>query len=201
MCSTLCPHRGPEVGGRKFYGRWLLAIAKADALRNEIANDRDPFSSTEDLPQFATHATALLSRFDKNSAIAMIPMHVWAEYKAFATLVEMGFIRTGHRYQMMIPSNLNMAKVENAAQTLAETNFDQDEWVWQGPLVTITHAQARAWQDCLSLMGEGPRSAEREWLLGRARRRKARRVGSKEDGPIKGARSCVGIPEFGGSPS
>ena len=143
---------GPRLGDAKFYGRWLLAIAKADALRNEIADDRDPFSSTEDLPQFATHATALLSRFDKNSAIAMIPMHVWAEYKAFATLVEMGFfIRTGHRYQMMIPSNLNMAKVENAAQTLAETNFDQDEWVWQGPLVTITHAQARAWQDCLSL--------------------------------------------------
>ena len=143
------------------------------------------------------------SRFDKNSAIAMIPMHVWAEYKAFATLVEMGFfIRTGHRYQMMIPSNLNMAKVENAAQTLAETNFDQDEWVWQGPLVTITHAQARAWQDCLSLMGEGPRSAEREWLLGRARRRKARRVGSKEDGLKREHDPVSAFPKSrGGSPS
>jgi hypothetical protein len=81
-------------------------------------------------------------------------------------MVEMGFfVLTGQRYQMVIPTQLIMAKVKRAALKLAQT---EDEECYLHPeylVATMPYAEAKAWQNRLREMGDDHRNADRLLLL------------------------------------
>jgi len=61
---------GPKWGDAEFYGRWLLAAGKAEALWKEAVNDNSFKRQIElvtafYIPDFGIGATVLLSRFEK----------------------------------------------------------------------------------------------------------------------------------------
>jgi len=77
-------------------------------------------------------------------------------------MVEMGFfILTGERYQMVIPTKLNIGKVKRAVLKFARTE-DEDGLLRPENLVaTMPYAKAKAWQRRLRTMGESRRLAGR----------------------------------------
>ena len=110
---------GPRWGDAKFYGKWLLAAAKAEALWKKAINDPS-FEKQVDrltiafIPDLGIGATDILSRLKTNFVSFAIPLNaIGAEdgelVEEFTVMVEMGFFTlTGQRYQMTIPENLNM---------------------------------------------------------------------------------------------
>ena len=61
---------GPRWGDAEFYGRWLLAAAKAEALWKEAISDPSFQKQIEVvkvlvIPDFSIAATVLLSKFEK----------------------------------------------------------------------------------------------------------------------------------------
>jgi hypothetical protein len=80
------------------------------------------------IPDFGIGATVLLSRFEKNLTSVTVGLNSedMEEFNEFAMMVEMGFfILTGERYQMVIPTKLNMGKVKRAVLKFARTE-DED---------------------------------------------------------------------------
>jgi len=162
---------GPMWGDAKFYGKWLLAAAKADALwKNAI---KDPsFAKQVDglmmasIPDFGIGATVLLSRIEKNLASFMVCLNGEEEVAEFVMMAEMGFFAlTGQRYQMVTPTRLNMQKVKNAALRFARTE-DAEYYLHPEYLVaTMQYAEAVAWQSRLRQMDEVHRHADRHLLL------------------------------------
>ena len=78
------------------------------------------------IPDFGIGATILLSRFEKNLASVTVGLNSEdiEEFNEFAMMVEMGFfILTGERYQMVIPTKLNMGKVKSAVLKFARTKM------------------------------------------------------------------------------
>ena len=91
------------------------------------------------IPDFAIGATVLLSRFEKNLASVTVGLNRddGDEFNDLAMMVEMGFfIRTGKRYQMVIPTDLNMETVERAVLKFARTE-DEDGCLRPESLVAI----------------------------------------------------------------
>ena len=65
---------GPRWGDAEFYGRWLLAAAKAEALWKEAISDpsfekRIELVKVLVIPDFGIASTVLLSKFEKNSLL------------------------------------------------------------------------------------------------------------------------------------
>ena len=65
---------GPRWGDAEFYGKWLLAAAKAEALWKEAVNDPSFKKQIEPVtmlytPDFSIGATVLLSRFEEESLL------------------------------------------------------------------------------------------------------------------------------------
>jgi hypothetical protein len=165
---------GPNWANADFYGRWLQAAAKADAIWKRAIKD----SSFENevarllvvsIPDFSIGATVLLSRLEKN--LASFTIHLNGEEDVelvdeFVLMAEMGFfVLTGQRYQMVIPTRLNMDKVKRAALKFAQTE-DEDCYLHPEHLVaTMPYAEAAAWQHRLRDMDEAHRQADRLLLL------------------------------------
>ena len=97
-------------------------------------------------PDFSIGATVLLSRFEKNLfSITVGPTNEDVEVSnEFAMMVELGFfVLTGERYQMVIPTKLNMGKVKRAASKFARTE-DADGVLHPEYLVaTMSYARAQ----------------------------------------------------------
>ena len=123
-----------------------------------------------EIPNFSIGATVLLSRIEKNLAsfIVRLNSEEVTLVEEFAMMVGMGFfILTGQRYQMVIPTRLNMAKVKRSVLKFAQTE-DQDSYLHPEYLVaTMPHAEGKAWQERLRVMDEAHRCADRLLLLGR----------------------------------
>jgi hypothetical protein len=153
-----------------FYGSWLLAIAKADALWKEAIKDPRFNKKVErpmvvSIPDFSIGGTILLSRLEKNLASFLVDLNA-EEGEEFVMMVEMGFfVLTGQRYQMVIPAHLDMKTVEIAALKLAQTE-DEEYYLHPERLVaTMPYTQAEEWQARLRLMDEDLRCADRILLL------------------------------------
>jgi hypothetical protein len=118
---SYCLVEGPRWADTEFYGSWLLAIAKADAigpaarcslLWKEAIKDHS-FEKEVDrlmvvfIPDFSITATVLLSRLETNLASFLVELDE-EEGEEFVMMVEMGFFAlTGQRYQMVIPAHLD----------------------------------------------------------------------------------------------
>ena len=164
---------GPRWGDAEFYGKWLLAVAEADALWEEAIKDVDfseqPHALAWDvLPYFGVSAVCLLSQLKKNHSSILLGLKrdEWC-FDAFAMMVDMGFfVLTGERYQMVVPTGLNMGKVKTAALKLNETAVDQKWNIHPEFLVaTMPYRQAKEWQARLRRMDEDQRCADRLLLL------------------------------------
>jgi hypothetical protein len=162
---------GPMWADTKFYGKWLLAAAKADALWKKSISDPS-FQEQVDrlmityIPDFNIGATVLLSRLEQNLASFVVSLNGEEEPEEFAMMIGMGFfVLTGHRYQMVIPARLTLGSVKKAVLRLAQT---EDEECFLHPeyiVTTMPFAEANAWQRRLRRMDEAHRQADRQVLL------------------------------------
>jgi hypothetical protein len=108
------------------------------------------------IPHFNICATVLLSYLKENLASLVVPLDDWD----FIMMVEMGFfVRTGQRYQVVIPSRLTMGKVKGAALKMAQAEYPRRL------VTTMRYAEAKAWQARLRGMDEDQRCADRHLLL------------------------------------
>jgi hypothetical protein len=90
---------GPRWADAEFYGRWLLAAAKAEMLWREAYEDPSFLEKVMlvtmcYIPDFAFGATVLLSRFEKNLASVTIGLNSddGEEFNELAMMCEMGFL-------------------------------------------------------------------------------------------------------------
>jgi hypothetical protein len=164
---------GPRWGDGKFYGRWLIAAAEAQALWKEALKNPNFQKQVDRLcmlayPDFGMGATVLLSRLERNLASIIVSLNEEDQtlVEEFAMMVEMGFfVLTGERYQMVIPPRLNMDRVKMAALKLAETE-DEEYFLHPEYLVaSLPYWQAKEWQARLRQMDEDHRCADRDVLL------------------------------------
>jgi hypothetical protein len=144
---------GPKWGDAEFYGKWLLAAAKAEALWKKAINDPifekqiEPLTICE-IPDFGMGATVMLSQLKKN--LASFTVRLRGEYtllvEDFVMMVEMEFfVLTGQRYQMTIPTGLSMEKVKMAALKLAQA--ENEDFLHPEYLVaTMPKTEAEDWQ-------------------------------------------------------
>jgi hypothetical protein len=162
---------GPRWGDAEFYGKWLLAAAKAEALWKQAMED-SIFAKQADrvmcayIPDFGMAATWMISHLPKNLASFTLRLDGGEEVEHFTMMVEMGFfVLTGQRYQMAIPVQLDMERVKRAALKFAQTE-DDDCYLHPEHLVaTMPCEESKEWQKRLRDMGDSPRCADRLLLL------------------------------------
>jgi hypothetical protein len=122
---------GPMWGDAEFYGKWLLAAAKAQALWKTAIKDPNFEKQIEQLsvlPEFSLSASFYLFQVQKNLVSFTIPLNSvdWGEVEEFTLMAEMGFfVVTGQRYQMAIPQGLSTEKVKMAALKFAQTEDEE----------------------------------------------------------------------------
>jgi hypothetical protein len=163
------PHilvEGPQWADTEFYGNWLLAAAKADALWKKAISDPVFKEQVEQLtivrnPDFNISACVLLSRLEKKLASFTIGLDSW-EAEEFVVMAGMGFfVLTGQRYQMVVPTQLNISDVKKAALKLVQTQDEEDNPHPEYLLATMSSKEAEAWQQQLLEMGDDHRCADR----------------------------------------
>jgi hypothetical protein len=141
---------GPGWGKVEFFGKWLVAAAKATALWNKAFEDRifEQQVALLCVPIFDMAAMSFVLALQKSHISFMVPLNceLSNEVEELAMMIEMGFfVRTGQHYQMAIPVNLNIKTVKMAALKLAET-ADEESLHLETLVATIPYAEAKAWQ-------------------------------------------------------
>ena len=121
---------GAAWGDAAFYGRWLLAGAKANRLwkraraDSEFARLVDHLETTRIL-DLGIEATAFVMDLRKQLYSFVIELQS-DEGESFAVMTEIGFFKwTGHHYQMAIPRQLTIKTVKDALLRLAATEDEQ----------------------------------------------------------------------------
>ena len=164
---------GPRWGDAEFYGKWLLSAAIAQALWEGARRDPGFAKQIESvtvcwIPQFAIGATVMLSRLEENLASIAIGMNDadGMEFDEFAMMVEMGFfVLTGERYQMVIPTKLDIETVKRAVLAYARTEDEEGMLRPEYLVTTMPYTRAKEWQARLRHMDEDRRRADRALLL------------------------------------
>jgi hypothetical protein len=162
---------GPRWADAEFYGKWLLAAAKANALVQEAMKDSCFMEQIHRLtviyiPEFSIIGTVLLSRLYKNLVSFVVELNEEDEGAVFAMMVQMGFfVRTGERYQMVIPTRLNVKKVKTAMLKLLQTEDDQYYLHPEYLVATMPYTQTKEWEARLLQMNQDHRCADRNLLL------------------------------------
>jgi hypothetical protein len=163
---------GPLWGDTEFYGHWLLCAAKLNDLLQKAKKDDPEFRTAIDTLEmlqcldFGFMATVFVSQFaDKQFHTFVIDADYSADLLDFVLMAEMGFfVLTGDRYQMVLPSNLDMDRVKQAHLKLAAT--EDEEWIHPERLIAcMPYSQARKYQHLLSKMNQDQRLADRRVLL------------------------------------
>lgn len=164
---------GPRWGDAEFYGKWLVAASKAEALWKLALRDAEFAQKIERViiaytPNFGIGASVLLSQLKLNLATLVVYLldDAVEMVEEFVMLKEMGFFKlTGNRYQMVIPTRLTIDKVKSAALTFAQTE-DGDSYLHAEFLLsTMSLGEAKDWEIRLRAMEEQLRQADRELLL------------------------------------
>jgi hypothetical protein len=147
---------GPGWGNVAFFGKWLSAAAKADALWNKAIKDRIfkqqvALLTVIYIPDFGKAAIFFLSELQKDYSCFMVRLNAAGfedlqEVEELVVMIEMGFfIRKGQHYQMAIPVELDMKKVKMAAMKFAQT-ADEESLHPEHLVATMPYAEAKAWQ-------------------------------------------------------
>ena len=140
---------GPRWADTEFYGKWLLAAAKAHAL-----SEKAGFKGLN------VAATGMLAYLWRDRVAVKVCSSDWI----FIMMVELGlFVRTGQRYQMVIPAGVTMGKVKRFALKFA----DDEEYTryLEQHVAIMPIAEAKAWQARLLDMDQDQRCADRNLLL------------------------------------
>ncbi len=161
---------GPRWSDAKFYGEWLIAAAEANSLcKKAFADDDFDYFCTWTLgykPNFGHTAFNLMARLFENSASFVVPLEEWYGVAEFVIMIQMGFcVRTGQRYQMVIPTALTMTKFEQAARKLILAQDDECDLHFEELVETMPYAEAKAWRARLRAMDRDQRCADRNLLL------------------------------------
>ena len=174
---------GPGRGNAEFFGNWLSAAAKADALWNKAIEGRIFKKKVELLtviyiPDFGEAAIFFLSKLQKDNSSFMVRLNTAQfeelhEVEELVVMIEMGFfVRTGQHYKMAIPVDLNIKTVKMAALKFALT-ADEESLHPESLVATIPYVEAKAWQcrqrelcklhnraDWLMLLNNNPKSID-----------------------------------------
>src|SRR5262249_42250447 len=131
---------GPAWSDAKFYGEWLLAVAKAEFFWKQAREDQ-VFRKRIDglcglIHDFGISAMWLLMRLRDDKTRFVLPVHRDELGEVFAMMVGMGFfIKKQQFYQMTLPSGLTAERVRAAVVEFAETE-DEDYELYVEHLVT-----------------------------------------------------------------
>ena len=162
---------GAKWGDAKFYGNWLLAAARADALWKKAIEAPSFCKQVERLmvvytPDFGIGAIVLLSQIEKYCTSFLVRLNSELEAESFTMMVDMGFfVLTGQRYQMVIPTGLSVEKVKRATLRYAQTEDEKYVLHPEHLVTTMPYAEAQAWQMRLRAFDENCRCADRLLLL------------------------------------
>jgi hypothetical protein len=163
---------GPCWGDAEFYGHWLLSAAKVNELLKKAKQDDPKFRAAIDTLEilcvldFGIMATVFVSKFtDKAFDTFAIDVDSSEDLLDFVLMAEMGFfVLTGDRYQMILPSNLDIERVRQAHLKLAAT--EDEEWIHPERLIVcVPRSRARRYQRLLHNMNQDQRLADRRALL------------------------------------
>ena len=118
------------------------------------------------LPDFGIAASRMLSQLLEDFVSFVIPLDEGVDQQELVMMVELGFFGlTGQRYQMVIPTQLNIEMVKKAALKFAHT-MDEEHFLHPEYLVaTMPYTQAKEWQTRLRDMDRNQRCADRVLLL------------------------------------
>ncbi len=161
---------GPRWGDAAFYGKWLIAAAKANALWEKAIKDHNFQQEIERLmwfyiPDFGICATILITYLRRSLASVRVYLRDW-EAEEFTIMLELGFfVKTGERYQMAIPSGLTLEEVKKAALKLARTEDEENILHPEYFVASMPHPEAEVQQKWLCTMDQDQRCAERHRLL------------------------------------
>jgi hypothetical protein len=163
---------GPRWGDAEFYGDWFLAAARADRLCKAAIKNDAKFSKQIELLQECRHpldfdkcASAVFLALEEHRVTTLFPV-ASARAEAVAMMAEMGFFMlTGSRYQMVLPTRLDIGRVKAALLQFAQTAdedcvFHADHLLTTMPLIEAKTCQAR-----LGAMDQNDRIAHRRILL------------------------------------
>lgn len=160
---------GPSLEDASFYGEWLLAAAKAEALWKLSYADPEFDKQVASLcvvyvPDFAIAAAILLADLLNGRGVSLVRLDS-EQGDEFTMLVGMGFfVLTGDRYQTTMPDDLNIERVKSAVLAYAETEeryaMHPERLVASMPLF-----EAQKWEVRLRDIGESQRVADRGLLL------------------------------------
>lgn len=138
-------------GDAEFYGKWLLAVARAEAFWRELLKDPEFAERVERLcmssiPDFGIFASIMLTQLGEYRTSHLISLDS-EEGDHFAIMASMGFfVPMDKHYKMAIPPNLTKAAVEAATIKYAETE-DKEYMLHPEYLVgSMSFSEANAWQ-------------------------------------------------------
>jgi hypothetical protein len=114
---------GPRWGDAEFLGKWLLAAARANELLTRVGEDvafQEPMRAS-DIRDLGISAIVVLSKMAENLSTVIFSLDE-LDLNDVAIMAELGFYRcTGDRYQMTLPTRIDIHRVKMAIRKLAET--------------------------------------------------------------------------------
>jgi hypothetical protein len=163
---------GAEFGDANFYGKWLLAAAKAEALWKMIQSDKQfTILLGGDIPDLGVGAIFFLAGIKKHCCIVslrrtddMVEFPIMVE---FVLLAALGFFTlAGDRYLMTLPAqDLDIDVLRMTASRICETEGD-DYLIHPEQIITaMPRLHAEQWNERLWAMNEEQRCADRAVFL------------------------------------
>ena len=154
----------------EFYARWLLAASKANDLLCEAKRDDPEFCEAIEILEtmqelnYEAQAMTFLCLL-RDEFVTFVFDFDSEDLLDFMLMTEMGFFTiSGDRYQMTLPSKLDMETLKQSHLKVAER--DDEDWCYPERYVaTIPCAEAAKYQLLLREMRPKQRLADRELLL------------------------------------
>jgi hypothetical protein len=144
---------GAGFGDANFYGKWLMAAAKAESLWKSIQHDEQFFGLTWDtIPDLGVGAIDILSRIKNNYCVISLrptqEMVEWPIMLEFVLMTELGLLTLkGNHYLITIPPDEpGIDGVRAAALKLTETGDDDTTAYPERFITTMTRFEAERWR-------------------------------------------------------
>jgi hypothetical protein len=151
--------QSPAWGDAQFYGKWLLAAAKAEALWKNAYADQH-FQKLIDrvcvcrIPDFGIAAAAMIMRLWENLTTFVIDVDS-EDGEDLTMMAEMGFFaQEAPIYRMTLPPSLTSEKVRAAIFKYAKTEDDEFVLHPEDIVTTLPFSEATALQNRLRAINE-----------------------------------------------
>jgi hypothetical protein len=120
--------RGPDRASSDFFGPWLCEADKAENLWRELQQDKSLTGSTicvYQYPDFGLTAPEMIMKLSKDSDYFLVDLDDFEGWD-FTMMLKMGFFEEcGQHYQMKIPTDLTLKRVEESVRALVKTQDDE----------------------------------------------------------------------------